>query len=151
MLAAAAAGSVAILIAIALFVAVLMAVSRGARTLRGSLVVRDGRPALRDEARAKLGKRGLDIAKIEDFIAKTYAVNERGEIVTRGTDSETETPASATPVARPSEPDRFARAKPEPATGRDSFRSIWEEQDSGPSIWDEADRATFWGDAEKRE
>jgi hypothetical protein len=142
-------GSVAFLVTIALFVAVLMAVSRGKRTLRDSLVVRDGRPVLSDEARARLRKRGLDIAEIDNFIAKTYAVNERGEIVTRAESSATEAPAPVAPGARASEPDPFAPPKPEPATGRDSFRSVWEEQDSGPSIWDEADRATFWGDDKK--
>jgi hypothetical protein len=146
---AAATGSVAGLVVVSLFVAVLLAMSRGKRTLRDSLVVRDGRPALSDEARVRLDKRGLDLAEIDTFIAKTYAVNERGEIVTRAESAATEAPAAVTPAARASEPDPFAPPKSEPATGRDSFRSIWEEQDSSPSIWDEADRATFWGDDKK--
>ncbi len=130
---------------------VLLTVSRGARTLQGSLVVRDGRPALSDEARARFAKRGLDSAKVEDFIAKTYTVNERGEIVKRAESATTEAPAPVAPAARAFAPDSLARAKPEPATDREGFRSVWEEQDAGPSIWDEADKATFWGDAEKRE
>lgn len=148
---AAANGSVALLVTIALFVAVLMAVSRGTRTLRDLLVVRDGRPVLSDEARAKLAKRGLDIAKFEDVIAKTYAVNEHGKIVKRAESAATEAPAPVAPVARASEPDPPAPLKPEPASGGDRFRSVWEEQDSGPSIWGEDDKAAFWGDAEKRE
>jgi hypothetical protein len=151
MLVAAASGSVFVLIAILLFVALLTSFRRGALKLRDSLVVRDGRPVLSDEARVRLGKRGLDIAEIEDFIAKTYAVNERGEIVTRAEGAKPETPAPSAPAARASAFDPPARAKPEPASGRDGFHSVWEEQDSGPSIWDEADKAAFWGDAEKRE
>jgi hypothetical protein len=151
MLAAAAAGSIFVLIAISLFVALLTALRRGSRKLRDSLVVRDGRPVLSDEARARLGKRGLDFAKIDSFIAETYVVNERGEIVRRAEHAKPETLASIPPTARPSEPGRSAPAKPQPATGRDAFQSVWEEQDAGPSIWDEADKSAFWGDAEKRE
>jgi hypothetical protein len=151
MLAAIAAGSVFVLIAIFLFVALLTAIRRGSQKLRDSLVVRDGRPVLSDEARVRFGKRGLDIAEIDSFVAKTYVVNERGEIVRQAENAKPETPAPSAPAARVSAPDTPARAKPEPATGRDGFHSVWEEQDAGPSIWDETDKAAFWGDAEKRE
>lgn len=145
---AATTGSAALLVVFFLVVAALMAVSRGSRTLRDSLVVRDGRPALSDEARAKLAKRGVDSLELDDLIAKTYAVNGRGEIVMRADSAASEPPV---PVAGASEPDLFAPSQPEPAPGRDRFRSIWEEQDSGPSIWAETDRASFWSDAEKPE
>ncbi len=65
--------------------AVLKAVRGGSRIIRRSLVVRDGHVALSDEARARLGQRGLDVAKIESMVAKSYSVDERGGIVTRGT------------------------------------------------------------------
>jgi hypothetical protein len=140
-----------VVVAISLFFAVLMFVRRGSRTLRNSLVVRDGRPALSDEVRTRLDKRGLDVAKIEDLVVKTYTVNERGEIVMRGESTETETRSPATPAANPPEPDSSARAKPDPATNDDRFHSAWEEQDAGPSIWDKDEKAAFWGDAEKSE
>lgn len=151
MLAAATTGSVFVLIAISLFVVLLTALRRGSKKLQDSLVVRDGRPVLSDEARVRLGKRGLDIAKIDSFVANTYVVNERGEIVRRAESAKPETPSSPAPAARASAPETPARAKPEPATDCEGFRSVWEEQDSSSSIWDEADKAAFWGDAEKRE
>ena len=151
MLAAAATGSVFVLIAISLFVALLTALRRGSKKLQNSLVVRDGRPVLSDEARVRLGKRGLDIAKIDSFVANTYVVNEHGEIVRRAESAKPETSSSPALAARTPAPDTPARAKPEPATDREGFHSVWEEQDSSPSIWDEADKAAFWGDVEKRE
>jgi hypothetical protein len=149
MLAAIAIGSVFVLIAISLFVALLTALRRGSRKLQALLEVRDGRPVLSDEARARLGKRGMDIAKIDSYVAETYVVNERGEIVRRSEHAKPGAPAPAPPTARPPEPDRSAPAKSQPATNREGFQSVWEEQDSGPSIWDETDKAAFWGDTEK--
>jgi len=45
------------------------------------LTVRDGRVCLSDKGRAKIVKRGLDIAEIEASIAETFEGNEHGEIV----------------------------------------------------------------------
>jgi hypothetical protein len=141
-----------VLIAISLSIAVSIAARRGVRRLlQGSLVVRDGRPALSDEARAKLDKRGLDTAQVEDVIAKKFTLNERGEIVTRTESAPTKPPVPTASVTRAPEPDPSVSGKPQPATDREGFHSVWEEQDAGPSIWDEADKAAFWGDAEKRE
>jgi hypothetical protein len=83
-------------ICIAVARAVLKAVRRGSRLLRGSLVVRDGHAALSDEARANLEKRGMDVEKMERLVEKTYRVNARGEIVLGGQSTETGSPAPST-------------------------------------------------------
>ena len=99
---------------IALSVAVLKAVRRGARVMRGSLVVRDGHPALSDDARASLERRGINVAKIERIVDKTYTVSDRGEIVLRGESIERGTPAPPTSGAASieAEPDRPLYRKP---------------------------------------
>jgi hypothetical protein len=100
---------------IALSVAVLRAVRRGAaRVMRDSLVVRDGHPALSDDTRASLEKRGLSVTKIEQLVDKTYTVNDRGEIAPRGESTERGTPAPPTSGASSTtaEPDRPIYRKP---------------------------------------
>ncbi len=45
------------------------------------LTVRDGRVILNDKGRAKIGSRGLEISKIEESIAETFALDDEGDIV----------------------------------------------------------------------
>lgn len=103
-----------ILIAIVIARAVLRVARRGARLLRGSIVVRDGHAALSDEARASIEKRGLNVAKMERLVDKTYTVDERGEIVTRGERTGASTSVSPTPGTGrdAAEPDRPLYRKP---------------------------------------
>jgi hypothetical protein len=110
-----------ILFMMAVAATVVRAVRRGVRSMRGSLVVRDGRAALSDEARARLEKRHIDVTKIERLLAQTYTVDGRGKIVLQGESSETKAPASPTsrtapPTSRTApaakEPDRPLYRKP---------------------------------------
>jgi hypothetical protein len=98
---------------IALARAVRGGVNRGARLMRSSLVARDGRATLSDEARASLEKRGVNVEKMERLVDKTYTVNERGEVVMRGESRETKTPPRpASRTARGAESDRPIYRKP---------------------------------------
>jgi len=92
---------------------VVRAVRRGVRSMRDSLVVRDGHAALSDEARARLEKRHVDVTKVERFLAQTYTVDGSGKIVMQGESSETK--AAAAPISRSSPPtSRTAPAAKEP-------------------------------------
>ena len=88
-------------IGIAVFATVRRAVRRGALLMRSALVIRDGHAALSDAARANLEKRGIDVAKMERLVDKTYTVNERGEIVTRGESPEKGLPSPSTSRTTP--------------------------------------------------
>lgn len=90
-----------ILLSIAAARVVRKVVRRGALMMRGAIVARDGHAALSDEARANLEKRGMNVAKIERIVEKTYRVNARGEVVLGGESSETETPPRPTSRAAP--------------------------------------------------
>jgi hypothetical protein len=109
----------ALFLAIIVSLVIIRALRHSARTMRGSIVARDGHPTLSDEARANLEKRGRNVAKIERLVDSTYAVNERGEIVARGESTERKTPPAPTQptptrVTAPAaaEPDRPLYRKP---------------------------------------
>jgi len=155
MLAATDIGALVWVVVICLMMVTSLLAKRGAKKLRDSLEVRDGRVVLREEARLKLGRSPRRLRNADALIAKRYAVNERGEIVERAVSV---APTSVTwykreisfgkklqapPSAFPSTPDVEKIAE------KERFRSAWDEQDATPSIWDEQDKDAFWGDAEK--
>lgn len=128
---------------------------RAAKKFRNSLELRDGRVVLRDDARLKLGRSPRRLSRAESLIAKSFEVNERGEIVERAVPvAPTSVPwykreislgkkSQTPPSAFPSTPEVEKIAE------KERFRSAWDEQESAPSIWDENDANAFWSDAEK--
>lgn len=136
-----------------LFSAVSLFAKRSTRRLRDSLEVRDGRVVLKEEIRLKLERHPERLRRVEALVAKTYTVNERGEIVSRSSPSSSENvpwykreisigEKEPKPTAAPTPP-------PIPASGEDEkerFHSAWDEQDASPSIWDKDEKAAFWDD-----
>jgi len=54
------------------------------------LTVRNGRVALTDKGRAKIGNRGMEISVVEASLAETFYVDEDGDIAYGGAGSEAE-------------------------------------------------------------
>ncbi|MGD0274192.1 MAG: hypothetical protein ABSB96_10750 [Gaiellaceae bacterium] len=142
MLATIDAGDIATLAVIVALIAFGLSANRGAKRIRNSLEIRDGRVALKEEVRLRLERNPRRLHRIEALIASTYTVNERGEIVARGDTDDVRAPAPE-PVSRP--------AKSASSQEDERFCSAWDEQDAGSSIWDEQERAAFWGDTEERD
>jgi hypothetical protein len=128
------------IIGIGAFLAFYLVAKTIQRRRGAQIVVRDGRPALSDAARAALERQGIDTAAVEAKLEREMTVNERGEVVGRPSSGEAEAPEPAVFGS-----DERPRTKPQLAHEKERFESIWEKQDSGPSIWDDPDRDAFWG------
>lgn len=113
--------------AVALSVIAVLFAKRGSKRFRDWLEVRDGKVVLKDEVRLKLARNPARLRRVEALAARSYTVNEQGEIVDRHAAAASEAPR---PVPQPATPAPVAPAPARPRPKTEASSLVWKKADA---------------------
>ncbi|MGA9763044.1 MAG: hypothetical protein WBQ14_11560 [Gaiellaceae bacterium] len=130
-------GSIITVAAVALSIVAMLFAKRGSKRFRDWLEVRDGKVVLKDEIRLKLARNPARLRRVEALVARSYAVNEQGEIVDRHAAAASE---AAQPIPQPATPAPATPAPVAPAPARPRPK-----KEAGSLVWKKADVDTILG------